>query len=211
MCATGPSSLQTWLCRTSRDSPCAASPGAALPISSSLYSLTCSPPESHSFSSYTCVFFQFLLVTFLSSPMSPFLSSSSLRIPRPHLRCILALIQLLRAALHNGGGTGWGEAVNGGFGLVLDGTPEVDFKIRVHPSSSPSLSSSSSLLPLFSSSPSSHPHLTLECAHVGCLERRDTSRVEWQRQRAVDHHRSATEGPRTSGHHGQCRRSHALG
>lgn len=25
-------------------------------------------------------------------------------------------------ALHNGGGTGWGEAVNGGFGLVLDGS-----------------------------------------------------------------------------------------
>jgi urocanate hydratase len=24
-------------------------------------------------------------------------------------------------ALHNGGGTGWGEAINGGFGLVLDG------------------------------------------------------------------------------------------
>ena len=34
---------------------------------------------------------------------------------------------LIRAAtwvaLHNGGGTGWGEAINGGFGLVLDGTP----------------------------------------------------------------------------------------
>ncbi|XP_021941777.1 urocanate hydratase-like isoform X2 [Zootermopsis nevadensis] len=27
-------------------------------------------------------------------------------------------------ALHNGGGVGWGEAVNGGFGLVLDGTEE---------------------------------------------------------------------------------------
>ena len=25
-------------------------------------------------------------------------------------------------ALHNGGGTGWGEAMNGGFGLVLDGS-----------------------------------------------------------------------------------------
>ena len=25
-------------------------------------------------------------------------------------------------ALHNGGGVGWGEVVNGGFGLVLDGT-----------------------------------------------------------------------------------------
>ncbi|PRP82745.1 hypothetical protein PROFUN_09830 [Planoprotostelium fungivorum] len=27
-------------------------------------------------------------------------------------------------ALHNGGGTGWGESINGGFGLVLDGTPD---------------------------------------------------------------------------------------
>lgn len=25
-------------------------------------------------------------------------------------------------ALHNGGGVGWGEVMNGGFGLVLDGT-----------------------------------------------------------------------------------------
>lgn len=27
-------------------------------------------------------------------------------------------------SLHNGGGVGWGEVVNGGFGLVLDGTPD---------------------------------------------------------------------------------------
>lgn len=27
-------------------------------------------------------------------------------------------------ALHNGGGTGWGEAINGGFGMVLDGSEE---------------------------------------------------------------------------------------
>ena len=27
-------------------------------------------------------------------------------------------------ALHNGGGCGWGEVVNGGFGLVLDGSAE---------------------------------------------------------------------------------------
>ncbi|RMG46292.1 MAG: urocanate hydratase, partial [Acidobacteria bacterium] len=26
-------------------------------------------------------------------------------------------------SLHNGGGVGWGEVINGGFGLVLDGTP----------------------------------------------------------------------------------------
>nr|MDJ0784777.1 urocanate hydratase [Desulfosarcinaceae bacterium] len=33
-------------------------------------------------------------------------------------------------ALHNGGGTGIGKAVNGGFGLVLDGSPRVDRIIR---------------------------------------------------------------------------------
>ena len=27
-------------------------------------------------------------------------------------------------SLHNGGGVGWGEVINGGFGLVLDGTPD---------------------------------------------------------------------------------------
>ena len=27
-------------------------------------------------------------------------------------------------SLHNGGGVGWGEVMNGGFGMVLDGTPE---------------------------------------------------------------------------------------
>jgi len=31
-------------------------------------------------------------------------------------------------ALHNGGGTGWGEAINGGFGLVLDGSKDTDKK-----------------------------------------------------------------------------------
>jgi urocanate hydratase len=33
-------------------------------------------------------------------------------------------------SLHNGGGVGWGEVMNGGFGMVLDGTPEVDGRIR---------------------------------------------------------------------------------
>jgi urocanate hydratase len=33
-------------------------------------------------------------------------------------------------SLHNGGGVGWGEVVNGGFGMVLDGTPEADARIR---------------------------------------------------------------------------------
>lgn len=27
-------------------------------------------------------------------------------------------------SLHNGGGVGWGEVANGGFGFVLDGTDE---------------------------------------------------------------------------------------
>ena len=27
---------------------------------------------------------------------------------------------------HNGGGVGWGEVMNGGFGLVLDGSEDVD-------------------------------------------------------------------------------------
>ena len=27
-------------------------------------------------------------------------------------------------SLHNGGGVGWGEVINGGFGLVLDGSAE---------------------------------------------------------------------------------------
>jgi len=33
-------------------------------------------------------------------------------------------------ALHNGGGVGIGKAINGGFGLVLDGRPEVDSIIK---------------------------------------------------------------------------------
>nr|MDJ0810914.1 urocanate hydratase [Desulfobacterales bacterium] len=33
-------------------------------------------------------------------------------------------------ALHNGGGVGIGKAINGGFGLVLDGSPRVDEIIR---------------------------------------------------------------------------------
>uniref|UniRef100_G1QK18 Urocanate hydratase 1 n=1 Tax=Nomascus leucogenys TaxID=61853 RepID=G1QK18_NOMLE len=34
-------------------------------------------------------------------------------------------------ALHNGGGVGWGEVINGGFGLVLDGTPEAEQRARL--------------------------------------------------------------------------------
>lgn len=29
-------------------------------------------------------------------------------------------------SLHNGGGTGWGKATNGGFGMILDGSDEVE-------------------------------------------------------------------------------------
>jgi urocanate hydratase len=32
-------------------------------------------------------------------------------------------------SIHNGGGVGWGEAINGGFGMVLDGTPACDDRI----------------------------------------------------------------------------------
>ncbi|XP_069942579.1 urocanate hydratase isoform X2 [Cherax quadricarinatus] len=31
-------------------------------------------------------------------------------------------------ALHNGGGVGWGEVINGGFGLVLDGSEEAQYR-----------------------------------------------------------------------------------
>jgi len=33
-------------------------------------------------------------------------------------------------SLHNGGGVGWGEVINGGFGMILDGTPETEKKLR---------------------------------------------------------------------------------
>jgi urocanate hydratase len=33
-------------------------------------------------------------------------------------------------SLHNGGGVGWGEAINGGFGLLADGTPQAEARIR---------------------------------------------------------------------------------
>jgi len=33
-------------------------------------------------------------------------------------------------SLHNGGGVGWGEVVNGGFGMVLDGGADADRRIR---------------------------------------------------------------------------------
>ena len=33
-------------------------------------------------------------------------------------------------SLHNGGGVGWGEVINGGFGMVIDGSEASDAKIR---------------------------------------------------------------------------------
>ena len=34
-------------------------------------------------------------------------------------------------ALHNGGGVGWGEVINGGFGLLLDGTNSAEKKAQL--------------------------------------------------------------------------------
>jgi urocanate hydratase len=34
-------------------------------------------------------------------------------------------------SLHNGGGVGWGEVINGGFGMVLDGSPGAGNKLRM--------------------------------------------------------------------------------
>jgi urocanate hydratase len=34
-------------------------------------------------------------------------------------------------SLHNGGGVGWGEVINGGFGMVLDGTSETQKKLQL--------------------------------------------------------------------------------
>ena len=33
-------------------------------------------------------------------------------------------------SLHNGGGVGWGEVINGGFGMLLDGTEDADRRLR---------------------------------------------------------------------------------
>jgi urocanate hydratase len=34
-------------------------------------------------------------------------------------------------SIHNGGGVGWGEVINGGFGMLLDGTPEADRRLKL--------------------------------------------------------------------------------
>jgi urocanate hydratase len=33
-------------------------------------------------------------------------------------------------SIHNGGGVGWGEVINGGFGMVLDGSTDADRRLR---------------------------------------------------------------------------------
>ncbi len=33
-------------------------------------------------------------------------------------------------SIHNGGGVGWGEVINGGFGMLLDGTAEADCRLK---------------------------------------------------------------------------------
>ncbi|MDR0735151.1 MAG: urocanate hydratase [Elusimicrobiota bacterium] len=33
-------------------------------------------------------------------------------------------------SLHNGGGVGWGEVINGGFGMVIDGTPQAQSRLE---------------------------------------------------------------------------------
>jgi urocanate hydratase len=33
-------------------------------------------------------------------------------------------------SIHNGGGVGWGEVINGGFGMLLDGTDDAERKLR---------------------------------------------------------------------------------
>ncbi|MCK5821727.1 MAG: urocanate hydratase [Bacteroidales bacterium] len=33
-------------------------------------------------------------------------------------------------SIHNGGGVGWGEVINGGFGMVLDGSKEADIRLK---------------------------------------------------------------------------------
>ncbi|MCE4563377.1 urocanate hydratase [Maribellus sp. CM-23] len=34
-------------------------------------------------------------------------------------------------SLHNGGGVGWGEVINGGFGMCIDGTPEAEERLKM--------------------------------------------------------------------------------
>jgi urocanate hydratase len=33
-------------------------------------------------------------------------------------------------SIHNGGGVGWGEVINGGFGMLLDGTKDASYRLK---------------------------------------------------------------------------------
>ena len=33
--------------------------------------------------------------------------------------------------IHNGGGVGWGEVMNGGFGMLLDGSEKADMNLKM--------------------------------------------------------------------------------
>jgi urocanate hydratase len=33
-------------------------------------------------------------------------------------------------SIHNGGGVGWGEVINGGFGMLLDGSDDADRRLK---------------------------------------------------------------------------------
>ena len=33
-------------------------------------------------------------------------------------------------SIHNGGGVGWGEVINGGFGILLDGMKDADSRLK---------------------------------------------------------------------------------
>ena len=34
-------------------------------------------------------------------------------------------------SIHNGGGVGWGEVINGGFGMLLDGSADSDRRLKM--------------------------------------------------------------------------------
>ena len=34
-------------------------------------------------------------------------------------------------SIHNGGGVGWGEVINGGFGMLIDGSDDSDRKLKM--------------------------------------------------------------------------------
>jgi urocanate hydratase len=34
-------------------------------------------------------------------------------------------------SIHNGGGVGWGEVINGGFGMLLDGSEDADKRLKM--------------------------------------------------------------------------------